>query len=130
MTPDGVKAAEYFKKALVVASAGNYEDAIEMFLEGLSIVPDNVVAHAELRELSLKRKAVGGKPIGVLGQIRLRVALVTAFNPRRTMLATEKLLAYDPLNTNWMLALALKCKVAGYRATSEWIGGILCRAEN
>jgi tetratricopeptide (TPR) repeat protein len=125
MTPDAAKAAEFFQRARVVAAAGDFDGAIEMFLEGLSIVPDDVAAHAELRELSLKRKAGGGSGLGMFEKLSLRIAFMMAFDPRQRMLTAEKLLAYDPLNVNWIVGVALHAKPAGCAATAQWLERII-----
>jgi len=58
---DRLKAKVFFDRGNAVAGTGNYEYAIEMYISGLAIDPENVEAHQTLRELSLKRKASGGK---------------------------------------------------------------------
>ena len=39
------------------AGTGNFDYAIEMYLNGLGIDPENKDAHQALREIALKRKA-------------------------------------------------------------------------
>jgi len=55
-----------FAKARQVLNVGNYDYAIELYLLGLGLDPDSVEAHRELREVSLRRRAAGGKPMGLL----------------------------------------------------------------
>ncbi len=58
--PDKGKA--FFDRADQVAETGNWDFAIEMYLEGLRREPDNLQrGHQKLREVSLHRKVQGGK---------------------------------------------------------------------
>ena len=47
-----------------VADTGNFEYAIEMYIQGLTVDPENIEAHQALRDIAMKRKASGGKPMG------------------------------------------------------------------
>ncbi len=58
---DRAKAKVFFDRGRTVAGTGNFEYAIEMFLQGFSLDPDATDAHQQLRDISLKRKASGGK---------------------------------------------------------------------
>ena len=51
------KATAFFDKARAVGSTGNFEFAIEMYIQGLQIDPENLEGHMELREISMKRMA-------------------------------------------------------------------------
>ena len=69
---DQKRATAFFSKGQTVAGTGNYEYAIEMYLQGLAIDPEAVDAHQTLREISLKRKASGGKPLGMFQAMKLK----------------------------------------------------------
>ena len=67
-----------------------------MYLQGLSIDPENIDAHQTLREFSLS-KASGGKDMGMLEKMKVKT---NTADEKANMLAAEKLLAYDPGNTS------------------------------
>jgi tetratricopeptide (TPR) repeat protein len=119
------KAAAFFEKARTVGATGNYEFAIEMFTQGLAIDPENVEAHMELREVSLKRKASGGKPMGFF---EARKHSTNNRDDKLNMVNAEKLLAYDPGNTDYMQAVLQNAHKAGYFDTVMWIGPIFQKA--
>jgi len=59
------KAQVFFGHGRTVASTGNYDYAVDMFLSGLRLDPDAKDSHQELRDISLRRKASGGKTLGM-----------------------------------------------------------------
>ena len=117
------KADTFFEKARTVGATGNYEFAIEMFVQGLTIDPENTEGHAALREISLKRKASGGKPMGMFGR-----PSVNNKDDKLNMVNAEKILAYDPGNTDYMQAILQNAHKAGFFDTVMWIGPILQKA--
>ena len=123
---DRKKAETFFQRARTVADTGNYDYAIEMYLQGLNIDPESVEAHQALRDVSMRRKVSGGKPLGMLQAMKLRGGK----EEREQMLNAEKLLAYDPGNTDHMLTLLKAAHRAGYYDTVMWIGPILQRANS
>ena len=94
---DRAKAKVFFERGKTVAGTGNYEYAISMYISGFELDPDAVDAHQELREISLKRKASGGKSIGFFDAMKLKRP---TSNDMTNMLNAEKLLSYDPGNTD------------------------------
>lgn len=121
---DQEKARRFFQQGRTVGETGQYEYAIEMYLQGLSIDPDAVEAHQALREIALRRKAAGGRPLGIMERMKLR----STRDDRQNMINAEKLLAYDPGNTDYMVQLLQNAYRAGYINTVLWIGPILLRA--
>src|SRR5438309_9609485 len=121
---DRKKAAAFFLRGQTVAGTGNYDYAIEMYLQGLNIDPEAIPAHQSLRDISMKRKASGGKAIGMLAAMKLK----RSKDEKEAMLNAEKLLAYDPGNTDHMLTLVESAVRGGYYDTVMWIGAILLRA--
>ena len=95
-----------------------------MYIQGLNVDPDNVEAHRTLREISLKRKANGGKDMGMFE--KMKTPRVT--NEKQAMLNAEKLLAYLPSDVGRIRALFDAAQRAGMRETTQWIGTILRRA--
>ena len=121
---DRRKAQVFFDRGKTVADTGNYEYAIEMYIQGLAVDPESVEAHQALREISLKRKASGGKDMGMFEKMKMPKAK----DDKQAMLNAEKLLAYDPGNTDRMLALIQAAYKANFYDTCLWIGPILLRA--
>lgn len=119
------KAVSFFEKGRAVAGTGNYEYAIEMFTNGLAIDPENIEAHMELREISLKRKASGGKPMGFFES---RKFSTSNKDDKVNMVNAEKLLGYDPGSTDHMLSILQNAHRAGFFDTVMWIGPILQKA--
>lgn len=117
------KANVFFEKARTVGATGNYEFAIEMYIQGLTIDPENVTAHQELRDISLKRKVSGGKPLGMFSK-----PSINNKDDKLNMLNAEKILAYDPGNTDYMEAIFQNAHKAGFFDTVMWIGPILQKA--
>ncbi len=120
---DRKKAKTFFDRGSTVAGTGQYDYAIEMFIQGLSIDPDAVEAHQTLRDISLRRKASGGKAMGMTERWKLKGG-----DDKQNMLNSEKLLAFDPGNTDHMLALMQNAYKAGFFDTVLWMGPILFRA--
>ncbi|HEY0008491.1 MAG TPA: tetratricopeptide repeat protein [Tepidisphaeraceae bacterium] len=118
------KAQVFFDRGRTVAQAGQFDYAIDMYLEGLKFDPESVLAHSALREISLKRKASGGKDLGMLQKMKLRYGK----DDRENMIIAERFLAYDPGNTTRMLELLNYAAAIGAPEASLWIGPILLRA--
>lgn len=124
---DQIRAKALFDKGNEVVKTGGYDYAISMYLEGLSIDPENVDAHQTLREVSLKRKASGGKDLGMLEKMKIKT---NTPDEKVNMLAAEKLLAYDPGNTSRMVQLVQSAHKAGFFDTVMWAGAIALRANS
>ena len=122
---DKRKAKAFFDRGVTVAGTGNWDFAIEMFLQALNIDPNEIEAHKQLREISLKRKATGGKPIGMFAAMSLKRP---SKDDKQNLLNSEKLLANDPGNTDHMVGILQSAYRAGYIETAMWIGPILLRA--
>jgi tetratricopeptide (TPR) repeat protein len=122
---DQRKAQTFFERGNQVAGTGNYEYAIEMYVQGLNIDPENVDAHQTLREFSLKRKASGGKDMGMFDKMKVKT---NTSDEKANLLAAEKLLAYDPGNTDRMVQVMQSALKGGFYDTVLWIGPILLRA--
>lgn len=115
------KAKPFFDRARTVADTGNHEYAIEMYIEGLKYDPDNVEMHQALRDISLRRKAGGGKPMGMFQSMRLPKAK----DDKQIMLNAEMQLAYKPGDTTLMLTLLQAAHKSNYVQTVLWAGPIL-----
>ncbi len=122
---DQKKARAFFDRGKTVADTGNYEYAIEMMLQGLAVDPDARDAHQTLRDIALKRKASGGKDLGYMEKMKLKRP---SKDDKENMLNAEKMLAYEPGNTDFMVTILQNAHKAGYYDTVMWMGPILLRA--
>lgn len=122
---DRKKAKVFFDRGNTVAGTGNYEYAIEMYLSGLAIDPDAVEAHQTLRDISLKRKASGGKAIGFMEGLKLKRPTK---DDKQNLLNYEKLAGYDPGNTDYLLGILQNALRGGFYDTVMWAGPILQQA--
>ena len=110
-------AESYFQRARAMSAEGHFEYAIDLFLDGLKEDPGNIEAHQALRDAALRRKAAGGKDLVMLQKVKLRKP---GADPVEDLLNTEKLLAYDPQNLDWMAAAIRHADAAGLMATKQW----------
>jgi tetratricopeptide (TPR) repeat protein len=115
------KAETFFSRGKTVADTGQYDYAIEMFLQGLNIDPEAVDAHKDLRMISMKRKANGGKPVGMFDKMKL---LRSGKDEKANMLNAEKVMSFDPGNTDAMQAMIVAANKGGFWETVMWLGPI------
>lgn len=121
------KARVFFDRAQKVTGTGNYDYAIEMYLEGLRCVPDALIeGHTKLHELGLLRQMKGGEKPSMMERIKG----VYGRSPLEQMLCAEYLFARDPEHLPYAEAI-LKAAVAGdYRRTAKWIADLIFEANN
>ncbi|MGD0541746.1 MAG: hypothetical protein ABSB33_09535 [Tepidisphaeraceae bacterium] len=122
---DRAKAKVFFDRGRTVAGTGNFEYAISMFLSGFELDPDAIDAHQELRDISMKRKASGGKPMGFLEAMKMKRP---TSDDKVNMINAERLMSYDPGNTDHMQSLMQSAYRGGYWDTVLWIGQIFQKA--
>lgn len=122
---DRRKAKAFFDRAAAVAGTGNFDYAIELFLNGLALDPDSVEAHQALRDVSLKRKASGGKTLGMFERMKF---MRPSRDDKQNLLNAEKLLAYDPGNTDYMQQVLQSAHRGGFYDTVLWMGPIFLKA--
>jgi tetratricopeptide (TPR) repeat protein len=116
------KAQTFFARGRTVADTGQFDYSIEMYLQGLKIDPESVDAHKDLRTIGLKRKASGGKKLGMLDRMKL---LRAGKDHKESMLNAEKVLANDPGDTDAMVAVLTAANKGGFWDTVLWMGPIL-----
>jgi TolA-binding protein len=122
---DKKKAKAFFDRGNAVAGTGNYEYAIEMYISGLAFYPDSTEAHETLRDISLKRKASGGKSASFMEAMKLKRPTK---DDKQNMLNYEKLLAFDPGNTDCMVGILQNGVRGGFYDVVLWIGPVLQKA--
>jgi len=121
------KGKAFFERAEQVSETGNWDFAIEMYLEGIQREPDNVErGHQPLREVSLKRKAQGGKGPGMIESIKRR----TAKDDLGSLINAEHLLAKDPGSLQFMLQLLKAARKLKLETVIPWIANILLHAQS
>jgi len=113
------KGKAFFDRARTVAESGNYDYAIDMYIEGLNREPTNIEAHKALQEVALRRKIKGGKPAG--GMFGAKGPL-KGKTPKDLMLNAEWLLSKDPGNIGQMLILLRQAALAQYAEVIRWFG--------
>ena len=114
---DRKKAEAFFDKGKGVADAGQYEYAIDMYLQGINKDPENTDAHKALREISMRRKASGGKKLGMMEAFKLGKA---GKDDKETLINAEKLMCYDPGSVAHMVAVAQAAFKGGFYDTAMW----------
>lgn len=122
---DRLKGQVFFERGRTVAATGNFEYSIEMYLQGLNMDPDAIEGHQALRDISLKRKAGGGKDLGMFEKMKSKRP---TRDDKQNMLNAEKMLAYDPGNTDQMISILQNAHRAGFYDTVMWLGPILQKA--
>ncbi|MEN6574863.1 MAG: hypothetical protein ABFD90_00875 [Phycisphaerales bacterium] len=122
------QAKGHFERARQRSEAGDFDGAIEAYLDGLRLVPDDVAeGHIELRVLSLQRQERGGaKPSPE--EVNRRFA--SGGTPLEKMLNAEYLLAMDPDHLAYGEALLEAAVAGGYREAAKWIADLVFLANN
>ncbi|MHC4647852.1 MAG: tetratricopeptide repeat protein, partial [Planctomycetota bacterium] len=120
-------AGAFFEKARRAAQTHHFDQAINLYLEGLQCDPEAVEqGHVELRELALKRLAKGGRKPSAQ-EAAERGSAQTALEQ---MINAEYLLAKDPGHLPYAEAL-LKAAVAGdYKHAAKWMADLMFLANN
>ena len=118
-------AESFFVRARAMAAEGHFEYAIDLYLDGLKLDPSNITVHQELRQMSLRRKAAGGKDLSMLQKIKLRKPESDAVS---AMINTEKLMAYDPGSIAWCVAAAQFAHKAGLQPVEMWFANLAITA--
>ena len=124
---DQTQARAHFDRARQAAEAGDFDRAIDAYLEGLRLTPDEVAeGHIELRVVALQRQERGGgKPAPE--QVSQRLGGETALDK---MLNAEYLLAKDPEHLPYGEALLRAAAAGGYSETVKWIADLMFLANN
>ena len=120
------KGKAFFDRADEVAETGNWDFAIELYLEGIRREPENIArGHQPLREVALKRKAQGGKGPGMVESVKRRGRK----DPIESLVNAEYLLAKEPGAVNHMVATLKAARSLGSAEVTNWIGNILLEAQ-
>lgn len=120
------KGKAFFDRAKTVAESGNFDYAMDMYLEGLMREPTNVEEHEALRKVALTRKIKGGKPAG--GFFGPKNPYAKGKTAKEQMLAAEWILARDPGNISAMQSMFRQAAAAEYIDMVRWAGSMLFQA--
>ncbi len=105
---DERKAQKFFTHAKTLAETGNYDYAIECFVNGLRHDPSNIFQHEALREVAKKRRVAGGKPAGPLDRMKF-----TGKDPVEKMtLVAERFWSMKPLDADLLVEFMSKTAAA------------------
>ncbi len=121
------QAGSFFGKARQAARIPDFDQAINMYIEGLRREPEAVEeGHIELRDLALRRHAKGGqKP--PLEEVAEHTGGETALEQ---MLNAEYLLAKDPGHLPYAEALLKAAVAGGYEGAAKWMADLMFLANN
>ncbi len=116
------KGKAFFDRGDQVAETGNWDFAIQMYLDGIRREPGNMErGHLPLREVSLKRKVQGGKPAGFMEARKHKKGK----EPIDALISAEFLLAKDPGNVTHMVAVLKSAQQLEQTKLVKWICDIL-----
>lgn len=116
----------FFDRADQVAKNGNWDFAIEMYLEGIIREPENMDrGHRPLREVAMNRKMQGGKGPGLGETLKFRVAK----DPIQSLRNAEYLLSKDPGSLAYMEQVLLASAKLDLFEVVRWIGEIILEAQ-
>jgi len=124
--PNAGKGKAFFERADQVADTGNWDFAIEMYLEGIKREPENLErGHKPLRKVSINRKAQGGKPAGMIDQLKHR----TGKDPVQNLANAEYMLSKDPGSVQHMLAVLQYARKCQLPEVTGWIASIVLESQ-
>ena len=125
--PAVTKAWVFFEKARKIAETGNFDYAIELYLDGLRCNPDALEdGHLKLFELALKRQKKGGKKPSMVEKVKH----LRGKTPNEQMLNAEYLFAKDPDHLPYAEAMLKAAVAAGYKKTAKWIADLIFQTNN
>jgi tetratricopeptide (TPR) repeat protein len=120
-------AALFFAKAEKNAQQGNYDYAIDMFMDGLRKDPDALEdGHLALARIGLRRQAHNGKKPSMME----RAKLLYGKTPLDQMLNAEYLYTKDPSHLGYAEAMLKAAVAGGYKRTAGWIANLIFQINN
>ncbi len=119
------KGKAFFDRARSVAVTGNFDYAIDMYLEGLHREPFNLEEHKALREVAMRRKIAGGKTRGGLLGLGASKQKYKGKTPKEGLLNNEFILARDVGNITAMMAMIRNADILNLKDLVLWLGAML-----
>jgi tetratricopeptide (TPR) repeat protein len=121
------KAKAFLDRAKQAADKGNYDYAIDMYLEGIRCIPDALQeAHMPLREMALHRKEKKGKKPSMMEKVKL----LQGKNPVEKLINAEYLFSKDPDNLTYGEAFLKAAVEAKLPQTVLWIADFIFNTNN
>ncbi len=125
--PAVTKAWVFFEKARKIAETGNFDYAIELYLDGLRCNPDALEdGHLKLFELALKRQKKAGKKPSMVEKVKH----LRGKTPTEQMLNAEYLFAKDPDHLPYAEAMLKAAVAADCKKTAKWIADLTFQTNN
>ena len=116
------KGKAFFDRGDQVAATGNWDFAIQMYLDGIRREPTEVQrGHRPLREVAMKRTAQQGKPAGMIDQLKHRGGKT----PEEVLANAEYLMAKEPGSIQHMVAVFKAIQKFQSDEATGWICDIL-----
>jgi tetratricopeptide (TPR) repeat protein len=116
------KAIAFFKKADALADTGNFDYAIDMYLQGLHYAPQAIEdGHLPLCEMALQRQGADGKKPSISEKIKR----MRGKTPLEQMLNAEYLFAKDPDHLPYAEAMLKAALAGGYVKVADWIANVI-----
>ncbi len=124
--PQAGKGKAFFERAEQVGETGNWDFAIEMYIEGIKREPENVErGHHPLREVALNRKLQGGKGAGMIEQLKRRPGK----DPLDNLINATYLTSKDPGSVGAMMHVLRAAIAMELSDVVHWIAGILLQVQ-
>jgi tetratricopeptide (TPR) repeat protein len=125
ITSDSISknARDFYNKALAALERNNYEYAMEMFLQCLTLEPNFLKARQYLRAAQMKHtESAGGFKRMMTGAkaqpLLAKAKMVAGKNPVEAMAIAEQVLSVDPKNGQALTILAEAAEKAGFPETT------------
>jgi tetratricopeptide (TPR) repeat protein len=119
------KGKAFFDRADEVAETGNWDFAIELYLEGIAREPGNLQrGHKPLRNVALNRKAQGGKGPSMMDKLKRRPGKDGLEN----LLNAEFLLSKEPGSLEYLEQALKAAQSLDLQEVMQWLCDILLEA--
>ena len=124
--PSPAGADPFFGRAEQVAETGNWDFAIQMYLDGIRRDPDNVErGHQPLREVAMKRAMMGGKGAGMMDRLKARPGK----DALEALLRAEAVMSKEPGNLEAMQTVLRSAQRLELTTTIPWICAIMLEGQ-
>ena len=124
-TPQPEVAKRFFDRAAEVAMTNNFDYAMELYRDGIKWDPDALdQGHKPLLEIGRKRKAGGGKGVGMMDMAHARKVK----EPNEKLSWAAFFLAKEPDSTKYLESVLQNAIKVGATRTAKWSGILLVEA--
>jgi len=125
-SPVAGKGEAFFDRAGEVAETGNWDFAVELYIEGIKRDPGNIErGHRPLRETALKRKVQGGKGPGMTDKLKRRPGK----DAKANMANASYLLAKEPGSVTYMEQVLQASQALELPEVTKWICDVLLESQ-